>query len=102
MVEKHAVLKQLQEVVDPEIGMSITEMDLIDDISLEEDGKVSISYHATSAYCPPIFALTISQDIRDKVKKLEDVKDVKVLVTGHFMADDINKRVNPGATQGTA
>jgi hypothetical protein len=41
-----------------------------------------------------MFALEIAQDIKKRVGSLEGVKEVKISMTGHFMADEINRRVN--------
>lgn len=92
-VDVKDVQRQLSKVVDPEIGVPIVEMNLIDKLDLK-DGNVDIQYHATTPYCPPVFALKISQDIKSNVMQVKGVKDVKVVVTGHYLADAVNKQVN--------
>lgn len=94
MVEKPQIVKELAQVVDPEVGVPITEMDLVDDITISPDGIVSVGFHLTAPFCPPMFALEIAQDIKRRVSSLEGVKEVKVSMTGHFMAEEINRRVN--------
>jgi metal-sulfur cluster biosynthetic enzyme len=94
MVEKPAIVKELAQVVDPEVGVPITEMDLVDEITITEDGIVSVGFHLTAPFCPPMFALEIAQEIKKRVSTLEGVKEVKVSMTGHFMAEEINRRVN--------
>ncbi len=103
MVEKTEIVKQLAQVVDPEVGVPITEMDLVDDIGIDDStGTVSIGFHLTAPFCPPMFALEIAQDIKKRVGGLEGVKDVKVAMTGHFMAEEINRRVNSPPTASAA
>lgn len=98
MVNKAQVVKELSQVVDPEVGVPITEMDLVDDIGIDEGtGVVSVGFHLTAPFCPPMFALEIAQDIKKRVSALEGVKEVKVNMTGHFMAEEINRRVNTSA-----
>ena len=102
MVERTEIVKELYQVVDPEVGVSITEMDLVDDIGINEaTGTVSVAFHLTAPFCPPMFALEIAQDIKKRISALDGVKEVKVSMTGHFMAEEINRRVNtpPPATQ---
>ena len=101
MVEKTDVVKELAQVVDPEVGVPITEMDLVDDIGIDDKtGIVSVGFHLTAPFCPPMFALEIAQDIKKRVGSLQGVKDVKVNMTGHFMAEEINRRVNsPSSSQ---
>jgi metal-sulfur cluster biosynthetic enzyme len=87
------IFDELTKVVDPEIGVSIMELELIDKVDLN-DGKVNIDLHLTSPFCPAVFGFKIAQDVRDNIYKLETIKDVKVNVSNHFMADAINKQVN--------
>ncbi len=95
MVERTEIIKQLAQVVDPEVGVAITEMDLVDEIGIDEKtGTVTVGFHLTAPFCPPMFALEIAQDIKRRLLTLDGVKEVKVSMTGHFMADEINRRVN--------
>jgi len=92
-VDIKEVQKQISKIVDPEIGMPIVEMNLIDKLDIK-DGQVDVEYHATTQYCPPVFALKISQDLRDGLLQVKGVKGVNVMVTGHYFADAINRQVN--------
>ncbi len=95
MVEKTEIVKQLAQVVDPEVGVAITEMDLVDEIGIDDKtGTVTVGFHLTAPFCPPMFALEIAQDIKRRLLTLDGVKEVKVSMTGHFMAEEINRRVN--------
>jgi metal-sulfur cluster biosynthetic enzyme len=94
MVEKPEIVKELAQVVDPEVGVPITEMDLVDEVTIGADGVVSIGFHLTAPFCPPMFALEIAQDIKRRISSLEGVKEVKITMSGHFMAEEINRRVN--------
>lgn len=87
------IFDELTKIVDPEIGVSIMELELIDKVDIEE-GKVKIDLHLTSPFCPAIFGFKIAQDIRDNVYKIQGVTESKVNVSNHFMADAINKQVN--------
>ena len=96
MVTVEEVNKELEKVVDPEIGLPITEMHLVDEIAIQEGGDVLIKYHLTAPFCPPIFAEDIGMNIRQLTSKLEGVKKVTVVLHGHALANEINERVNPG------
>lgn len=93
MVDRKTIIKELNKVVDPEIGVPITDMDLVDEIKIE-DGNVTVTFHFTTPMCPPVFALKIALDIKNLVSKLEGVKNVKVFIKDYFMAEKINKQVN--------
>jgi metal-sulfur cluster biosynthetic enzyme len=92
-VDVKELQRQISKVVDPEIGMPIVEMNLIDKLDVK-DGEVDVEYHATTQYCPPVFALKISQDLKDGLMQVKGVKGVKVMVTGHYFAEAINRQVN--------
>ncbi len=95
-VDIKEIQKEVSKVVDPEIGMPIVEMNLIDKLDVK-NGEVDVEYHATTQFCPPVFALKISQDLKDNLMKVKGVKEVKVIVTGHYFADAINRQVNKSA-----
>lgn len=90
---RRQIFDELTKVVDPEIGVSIMELELVDKVDIQT-GKVSIDLHLTSPFCPAVFGFKIAQDVRDNVYRLQGIEDVKVNVSNHFMADAINKQVN--------
>jgi metal-sulfur cluster biosynthetic enzyme len=83
------IFDELTKIVDPEIGVSIMELELVDKVDLN-DGKVNIDLHLTSPFCPAVFGFKIAQDVRDNIYKLQAIQDVKVNVSNHFMAEAIN------------
>jgi metal-sulfur cluster biosynthetic enzyme len=87
------IFDELTKIVDPEIGVSIMELELVDKVDLN-DGRVNIDLHLTSPFCPAVFGFKIAQDVRDNIYKLQPIQDVKVNVSNHFMAEAINKQVN--------
>ena len=90
---RRKIFDELTKIVDPEIGVSIMELELIDKIDISQ-GKVNVDLHLTSPFCPAVFGFKIAQDIRDNIYKLSGIENVKVNVSNHFMADAINKQVN--------
>jgi metal-sulfur cluster biosynthetic enzyme len=87
------IFDELTKIVDPEIGVSIMELELVDKVDLDV-GKVNIDLHLTSPFCPAVFGFKIAQDVRDNIYKLQGIHDVRVNVSNHFMAEAINKQVN--------
>ena len=90
---RRKIFDELTKIVDPEIGVSIMELELIDKVDINS-GKVNVDLHLTSPFCPAVFGFKIAQDIRDNIYKLSGINEVKVNVSNHFMADAINKQVN--------
>ena len=75
MATKEQIMKELDEVIDPEIGQSIVKMDLIKNVKINGE-QVSIVMTLTSPYCP--LAGLIVEDVRQRIKNLEGVKEVNV------------------------
>jgi len=100
-IDMKEVQRQLSKVIDPEIGVPIVEMNLIDKLDIK-DGSVDIQYHATTPYCPPVFALKISQDMKTNVEQVKGVKSVRVMVSGHYLSDAVNRQVNKPAAAAAA
>lgn len=90
---RQAINEVLKTVVDPEIGVPITEMNLVDEVKVDS-GDVTVTFHLSMPFCPPMFALQIAQDIKQKAKSVSGVRTVKVNLVKHVRADEINKAVN--------
>ena len=90
---RRKIFDELTKIVDPEIGVSIMELELIDKVDINS-GKVNVDLHLTSPFCPAVFGFKIAQDVRDNIYKLSGITDVRVNVSNHFMADAMNKQVN--------
>lgn len=75
MITKDQVMEALKEVIDPEIGVSLVEMNLIKDVLIEGD-KVKVKMTLTIPGCP--LANQIVDSVKRKVESLEGVKEAKV------------------------
>ncbi|MGQ9469971.1 MAG: metal-sulfur cluster assembly factor [Nitrososphaerales archaeon] len=93
MVTEEEIMKELSNVIDPEIGLSIIDMGLVDEVKIEGD-KVSVSFHLTVPFCPPVFAMMIAKDIKGRLSRMAGIKNSEVKLVGHVMADQINEIIN--------
>ena len=76
---KDEIIKQLQEVYDPEISINVYDLGLIYDIQInEEERSVEITHTLTSAFCG--FADVIAEDIR-KAGYVDGVDNVTIVTT---------------------
>jgi len=78
---REAVHSVLQNILDPELGIGIVDLGLVEEVSVEEDGKVRITLILTSPACP--MAQEIAREIRRKISRLEGVKKVQVRIDRH-------------------
>ncbi|MGI0009935.1 MAG: metal-sulfur cluster assembly factor [Nitrosopumilaceae archaeon] len=90
---RRMIFEELTKIVDPEINVSIMELELIDNIDINSSA-VKVDLHLTSPFCPAIFGFKIAQDVHDNLLKVEGIDDVKLNVSNHFMAEAINNQVN--------
>ena len=75
MITKKQVEKALKKVIDPEIGISILDMGLIKNIKIK-DSEVKITMTLTVPFCP--LRNYIVEDVKKKVREVENVKKVEV------------------------
>jgi ATP-binding protein involved in chromosome partitioning len=92
-VEETALNAAMSKIIDPELGRPITDLKLIDKMTVT-GGSVDLEFHLTAPFCPPVFALKIASDIKAGLLSVEGVKDAKVTLRGHYLAEAVNKQVN--------
>jgi metal-sulfur cluster biosynthetic enzyme len=90
---RRLIFDELSKIVDPEIGVSIMELELVDQVDIKEK-DVNVDLHLTSPFCPAVFGFKIAQDVRDNIYRIHGIENVKINVSNHFMAEAINKQVN--------
>ena len=73
------IINALKTVFDPEIPVDIYELGLIYDVFINEDNDVKILMTLTSPNCP--VAETLPVEVEEKVKSLDEIKDVQVEIT---------------------
>jgi metal-sulfur cluster biosynthetic enzyme len=78
VVNEELMREALKDVFDPELRMSIMELGLVYDVSIE-DGKVHVTYTLTSPGCP--LGPVIDGQIQDVLMDLPGVKEVESELT---------------------
>ena len=73
------IVDRICQIYDPEIPVNIYELGLIYDIQVSEDCDVEIEMTLTSPNCP--VAETLPVEVEEKVKVVEEVRNVKVNIT---------------------
>ena len=92
-IEESAVQSALSKIIDPELGRPITDLKLVDKMTVT-GGSIDLEFHLTAPFCPPMFALKIASDIKAGLLSVPGVTDAKVTLRGHYLADAVNKQVN--------
>ena len=73
------IVERICQIYDPEIPVNIYELGLIYDIQVSEECDVEIEMTLTSPNCP--VAETLPIEVEEKVKVVEEVRNVKVNIT---------------------
>ncbi len=90
LITKEQILNALKDVYDPEIGRSIVDLNMVDNIKI--DGNiVTIDIKLTIKGCP--LQNSIKEDVINKVKNLEGVDDV-VVNMGAMTEEERQRLVN--------
>jgi len=78
LIDKNSVVNSLRGVLDPEIGISIVDLNMVRNVSIE-GSHVKVTIALTVAHCP--LAKTLQTDVEKALKKSDEIKSVTVETT---------------------
>jgi len=76
---ENRIIEVIKTIYDPEIPVNIYELGLIYDVNVNDENMVKILMTLTTPNCP--VAESLPQEVKDKVKSLDQVSDVKLEMT---------------------
>jgi len=82
-----AILEKLATVIDPETGVDVVRMHLIEDLVVDESGHVSYQFRPSSAFCP--IAVPLANEIQLAVADVSGVTSQEVKIVGFALAEDM-------------
>ena len=82
-----AILKRLMSVIDPETGVDVVRMRLIEDLTVDESGRVSYKFRPSSFLCP--IAVPLSIAIQQAVSEVEGVTEQDMEIVGYIQAEEL-------------
>jgi len=86
---KHNVIEQLGTVIDPETGVDVMRMRLIEDLEVDgSTGRVGYKFRPSSPLCP--LAVTLVLNIREAVSSVPGVTEQEIEVVGYVGAEELN------------
>ena len=90
---RRAVLEDaLSGVIDPETGLSVTRMDLIQDLEMNEAGEVGLIFRPASPTCP--MAYSLANSIKQALEGIDFVSSVNVKVENFARAAHLEEVLN--------
>jgi metal-sulfur cluster biosynthetic enzyme len=86
---RERILLNLGTVIDPETGVDVMRMRLVEDLAVDEGGVVRYRFRPSSPLCP--LAVTLALQIRQAVAEVEGVAGQEIEVVGYVGAESLNK-----------
>lgn len=83
------IIARMSRIIDPETGVDVIRMRLVEDLQIQKDGFVSYKFRPSSPLCP--LAVSLSVQIKKAVAEVEGVTDQEITVVGYIGADDLNQ-----------
>jgi metal-sulfur cluster biosynthetic enzyme len=93
MTLRERILTRLTDVIDPETGVDVIRMRLVEDLEADEEtGSVRYRFHPSSPLCP--LALSLALDIKSAIAAVEGVSEQTIEVVGYVKADELTALIN--------
>jgi metal-sulfur cluster biosynthetic enzyme len=96
MSHSSRVLDALGEVHDPELDEPITKLGFVTSCEVRSDGDVEVVLRLPTPQCAPNFAFLMAADARNAVRRLPEIREVKVTLEDHYTGQEINAAVERG------
>jgi metal-sulfur cluster biosynthetic enzyme len=84
---REAILERLARVIDPETGVDIVRMRLIEDLTVDEQGRISYTFRPSSPLCP--IAVPLAIEIRRAVREVPGVAGQTTRVDGYVRGQEL-------------
>jgi metal-sulfur cluster biosynthetic enzyme len=81
---KTAILERLSSVIDPETGVDVVRMKLIEDLEVDDNGLATYKFRPSSPLCP--IAIPLSLVIHQAVSEVEGVTGQELEIVGYVGA----------------
>jgi metal-sulfur cluster biosynthetic enzyme len=86
---KEAIVERLRDVIDPETGVDVVRMRLIEELDVDgETGRVRLKFRPSSPLCP--LAVHLALGIRDAVAEVPGVTEQEIEVVGYVGEAGLN------------
>jgi metal-sulfur cluster biosynthetic enzyme len=89
---KASILERLVGVIDPETGVDVIRMRLIEDLTVDETGQVSYTFRPSSALCP--IAVYLVVNIKSAVAEVPGVDQQRIKVINYVQAEELTELIN--------
>jgi metal-sulfur cluster biosynthetic enzyme len=84
---RESIIERLSKVIDPETGVDVMRMRLVEDLTVDEAGSVSYTFRPSSPLCP--IAVPLSNSIQMAVAEVPGVNSQDVKVIDFVLSDEL-------------
>jgi metal-sulfur cluster biosynthetic enzyme len=85
---QQAVIEKLRTVIDPETNVDVVRMQLVQDITISETGKVNYMFRPSSPLCP--IAVPLALGIIQAISEVPGVSGQSITVIDYIQAEQLN------------
>lgn len=90
---REKILTKLVEVIDPETGVDVLRMRLVEDLTVDEaTGAVSYRFRPSSPLCP--LAVSLATDIKHAIAEVPGVTSQQIEVADYVRAGELTELIN--------
>lgn len=86
---EQAVIEKLSEVIDPETGIDVMRMRLVQDMQIDQEGKISYVFRPSSPLCP--IAVPLALGIIDAIKEVPGITGQQITVKDYVQSEQLNE-----------
>ncbi len=86
-----AITAQLAQVIDPETGVDVIHMRLIEELHADENGFVTCKFRPSSPLCP--IALPLAMNILGAIRSVEGVTQQTLEIVDYVQAEELNRLI---------
>src|ERR671935_3336032 len=90
-----ALQAALDRVIDPELDESLVRLGFVERLEIEA-GRVLVELRLPTFWCAPNFAYLMARDARDRLRAVEGVEKVEVMLKDHFASEEISQAATNG------
>jgi metal-sulfur cluster biosynthetic enzyme len=84
-----AVIEKLTKVLDPETGVDVVRMQLVMDLTIDENGKATYTFRPSSPLCP--IAVPLAMMIIQAINEVEGITGQSITVVDYVEAEKLNE-----------
>ena len=89
------VIDALSGVIDPETGIDVIRMRLVEGVTVDDGGVVHYVFRPSSPFCP--LAVSLALSMRDAVAAIDGVMGQQVEVVGYVRAGELTAMLRESA-----